>query len=67
MKHEKSEVQWRDVATELLKSRQSILETEKVSGADDREAGFENIVRIFGTDKDKLVYYISGGSRLLAS
>ncbi|KAF5594944.1 5-methylthioadenosine s-adenosylhomocysteine deaminase [Fusarium pseudocircinatum] len=56
MKHEKSEVQWRDVATELLKSRQSILEAEKASGADDREAGFENIVRIFGTDKDKLVY-----------
>ncbi|PNP75957.1 hypothetical protein FNYG_10817 [Fusarium nygamai] len=56
MKHEKSEVQWRDVATELLKSRQSILEREKASGADDREAGFENIVRIFGTDKDKLVY-----------
>lgn len=56
MKHEKSEVQWRDVATELLKSRQSILKTEKASGADDREAGFENIVRIFGTDKDKLVY-----------
>ncbi|KAI1035538.1 hypothetical protein LB504_006021 [Fusarium proliferatum] len=56
MKHEKSEVQWRDVATELLKSRQNILEAEKASGADDREAGFENIVRIFGTDKDKLVY-----------
>ncbi|CVK85967.1 related to cytosine deaminase and related metal-dependent hydrolases [Fusarium mangiferae] len=56
MKHEKSEVQWRDVAIELLKSRQNILEAEKASGADDREAGFENIVRIFGTDKDKLVY-----------
>ncbi|KAF5972892.1 5-methylthioadenosine s-adenosylhomocysteine deaminase [Fusarium coicis] len=56
MKHEKSDVQWRDVATELLKSRHSILETEKASGADDREAGFENVVRIFGTDKDKLVY-----------
>ncbi|RBR19986.1 hypothetical protein FVER53590_25026 [Fusarium verticillioides] len=56
MKHEKSDVQWRDVATELLKSRQSILETEKASGVDDPEAGFENIVRIFGTDKDKLVY-----------
>ncbi|KAF5706686.1 5-methylthioadenosine s-adenosylhomocysteine deaminase [Fusarium mundagurra] len=56
MKHEKSELQWRDVATELLKSRQSILEREKASGADDREAGFENIVRIFGADKDKLVY-----------
>ncbi|SCV52014.1 related to cytosine deaminase and related metal-dependent hydrolases [Fusarium fujikuroi] len=56
MKHEKSEVQWRDVAAELLKSRQSILDAEKASGADDREAGFENIVRIFGTDKDKLVY-----------
>ncbi|KAG9501896.1 hypothetical protein J7337_007597 [Fusarium musae] len=56
MKHEKSDVQWCDVATELLKSRQSILEAEKASGADDRKAGFENIVRIFGTDKDKLVY-----------
>ncbi|KAF5668338.1 5-methylthioadenosine s-adenosylhomocysteine deaminase [Fusarium circinatum] len=56
MAHEKSEVQWRDVASELLKSRQSILETEKASGADDREAGFENILRMFGTDKDKLVY-----------
>ncbi|KAF5640189.1 5-methylthioadenosine s-adenosylhomocysteine deaminase [Fusarium sp. NRRL 25303] len=56
MKHEKSEVQWRDVATELLKSRQNILKAEKASGTDDREAGFENIVRIFGTDKDELVY-----------
>lgn len=56
MNHEKSEVQWRDVVTELLKSRQSILEAEKASGADDREAGLENIVRVFGTDKDKLVY-----------
>ncbi|KAF4945652.1 hypothetical protein FGADI_11774 [Fusarium gaditjirri] len=56
MEHEKTEVQWRDVATELLKSRQSILETGKASGADDREAGFENILRIFGTDKDKLAY-----------
>ncbi|KAF5547610.1 5-methylthioadenosine s-adenosylhomocysteine deaminase [Fusarium phyllophilum] len=56
LKHEKSGVQWRDVATELLKSRHGILEREKASGADDREAGFENIVRIFGTDKDRLVY-----------
>ncbi|KAF4499592.1 5-methylthioadenosine S-adenosylhomocysteine deaminase [Fusarium agapanthi] len=56
MEHERSEVQWRDVATELLESRQSISDREKASGADDREAGFENIVRIFGTDKDKLVY-----------
>ncbi|KAF5610095.1 5-methylthioadenosine s-adenosylhomocysteine deaminase [Fusarium subglutinans] len=56
MEQERSEVQWCDVATELLKSRQSILDREKASGADDREAGFENILRIFGTDKDKLVY-----------
>ncbi|KAL7758590.1 hypothetical protein ACKLNR_011017 [Fusarium oxysporum f. sp. zingiberi] len=56
MKHEKTEVQWRDVATELLRSRQSILETEKASGADDREAGLENTVGLLRIDKDKLIY-----------
>ncbi|KAG7409087.1 hypothetical protein DER46DRAFT_665389 [Fusarium sp. MPI-SDFR-AT-0072] len=56
MKHEKTEVKWRDVATGLLKSRQSILETEKASGGVDREAGFENTVALLRIDKDKLVY-----------
>lgn len=56
MKHEKTEVQWRDVATELLRSRQGILETEKASGADDREAGLENTVGLLRIDKDKLIY-----------
>ncbi|KAF9777116.1 hypothetical protein IL306_004631 [Fusarium sp. DS 682] len=56
MKLEKTETQWRDVAIELLRSRQRILEAEKASGADDREAGLENGLRTLGIKKDKLVY-----------
>ncbi|KAF4341957.1 5-methylthioadenosine s-adenosylhomocysteine deaminase [Fusarium beomiforme] len=56
MKHEKPEVQWLDVATELLRSRQRILEAEKASGADDTEAGFEIGLRSLGVSKDKLAY-----------
>ncbi|SPJ72518.1 uncharacterized protein FTOL_02247 [Fusarium torulosum] len=37
---EKKELEWRDITLELLKSRGSILEADKASGADNREAAY---------------------------
>ncbi|KAM0197239.1 hypothetical protein ACHAPA_004141 [Fusarium lateritium] len=56
LKLEKSEVEWRDVAIELLKSRDRIHAAENASGADDRKAAFENGLGLLGIDKDKLVF-----------
>ncbi|KAF4444152.1 hypothetical protein F53441_11210 [Fusarium austroafricanum] len=56
LKYEKTELEWSDVAKELLESRQRILEADKDSGADDREAAFESALGLFGVNKDKLAY-----------
>lgn len=54
LKPKKHEVVWRDVAVELLKSRERILDAEKTSGADDREAAFEHVLKLFGKTKEDL-------------
>lgn len=56
LKPEKSEIEWRDIALELLKSRDKILVAENASGADDREAAFESGLRLYGIDKENLVF-----------
>ncbi|PTD08707.1 hypothetical protein FCULG_00011127, partial [Fusarium culmorum] len=42
LKKDKVEVEWRDVAMELLKSRERIIADEIEIGADDRQSAFEN-------------------------
>ncbi|KAF4962234.1 hypothetical protein FSARC_9686 [Fusarium sarcochroum] len=54
LKPNKSEVEWREVALELLKSRDRILEADKASGADDTDAAYENGLGLFGIDKEML-------------
>ncbi|KAM0227943.1 hypothetical protein ACHAP5_012078 [Fusarium lateritium] len=56
LKLDKSEIEWRDVALELLKSRDRIHAAESASGADDRKAAFENGLGLLGIDKNKLVF-----------
>jgi cytosine/adenosine deaminase-related metal-dependent hydrolase len=56
LKLEKSEIEWREIALELLKSRDRILAAENASGADDREAAFESGLGLFNINKDKLVF-----------
>ncbi|KIL93974.1 hypothetical protein FAVG1_02536 [Fusarium avenaceum] len=56
LKPEKSEIEWRDIALELLKSRDKILVAENASGADDREAAFESGLKLYGIDKENLVF-----------
>jgi cytosine/adenosine deaminase-related metal-dependent hydrolase len=50
----KTEMVWRDVAAELLGSRERIIEAETHSGADDREAAFEAVLGLFGKTRDSL-------------
>jgi cytosine/adenosine deaminase-related metal-dependent hydrolase len=56
LKQDKSEVEWRDVALELLKSRERIIADEKELGADDRQSAFENGLALFGVSREKLVF-----------
>ncbi|KAJ4252363.1 hypothetical protein NW762_010961 [Fusarium torreyae] len=54
LKAKKSELEWREVALELIKSRDRILEAEKASGADDKKAVHEAGLELFGVDKEVL-------------
>ncbi|KAM0545325.1 hypothetical protein ACHAPJ_011397 [Fusarium lateritium] len=54
LKPKKSELEWCEVALELIKSRDRILEAEKGSGADDKKAVHEAGLELFGIDKEML-------------
>ncbi|KAM0392040.1 hypothetical protein ACHAQC_006853 [Fusarium culmorum] len=56
LKKDKVEVEWRDVAMELLKSRERIIADEIEIGADDRQSAFENGLALFGVKRDKLIF-----------
>lgn len=54
LKLKRTEVEWRDVAQELLRSRETILKTDKKSGADDTDAALEGALAMFGIQEDKI-------------
>ncbi|KAL6862905.1 hypothetical protein ACO1O0_003147 [Amphichorda felina] len=54
LKTNKTEVQWRDVALQLLQGREKILEAEEESGANDWEAALESVVALSGVKKETL-------------
>ncbi|KAI1068701.1 hypothetical protein LB507_006216 [Fusarium sp. FIESC RH6] len=56
LKQDKEEIEWRDVALELLKSRERIIADEKESGLADRESAYENGLSLFGVKKEKLAF-----------
>lgn len=56
LKQDRNEVEWRDVALQLLKSRERILAGEEGSGASDRKSSFERVLQHLGVDREKLVF-----------
>ncbi|KAF4998730.1 hypothetical protein FGRMN_3056 [Fusarium graminum] len=52
----KSELEWRDIAVELLESRRRIIEAEKASGADDRETAFDSGLSLINVQKSRLAF-----------
>ena len=54
LKLEKTDVEWRDVARELLRSRETILQKDKESGADDTAAALEGALAMFGVKEEKI-------------
>ncbi|KAM0377549.1 hypothetical protein ACHAPY_006717 [Fusarium culmorum] len=56
LEQNKTDVEWSDVAMELLKSRERIIADEIEIGADDRQSAFENGLALFGVKRDKLIF-----------
>ncbi|KAH8812267.1 hypothetical protein F5884DRAFT_784915 [Xylogone sp. PMI_703] len=55
VENRQGKVEWRDVATELLKSRQKIQEAERKNGAADHTNAIEDVIGLFQMDKNNLV------------
>lgn len=55
LKLSKTEVEWHDVAKELLKSREKILRTDQESGAEDVDAALESMLQMWAFQQDKIL------------